>query len=614
MKDDRIAGLRAKAAALPAEPGVYIMKDREERVLYVGKARKLCNRVSSYFVGSHNRKTERMVSHVADFDTVLCATEIEALTLENVLIKKHDPPYNIKLKDAKSYPYIKVTGEAYPRVVVTRDRRDPTGSYFGPYTGVGDAYAAADAVNRAFRLPVCRREFPRDTGKTRPCLYAQMGRCMALCKTLPSPAEYAETVRRVKRVLSGKIAGTVAALEEQMHAAAEEERFEEAARLRDTAAALTRLKQKQHAVSDPDLSCDVVAVYEAASGGGVLSILSIREGALNSKQDHLFTDGELSDAEAVFTFLGALYAGVQLPPELLLAFPAEQEECEELAAALTALAGHRVTVRVPQRGEKKRLCEMALANARHRRERYESDRERSDQTAVRLAELLSLEVVPERIEAYDISEWGQELITASMVVFEGGRKKPSAYRLFRIRREGQDDCRAMKEALARRLSHKEESFGVLPDLILADGGVGQVRAVQEALFEAGCEIPVCGMVKDDAHKTRALTDGDREIGIGADPLLYGFIYKIQEEVHRFAVKSVQKAKRKTLRRSVLEDIPGIGAVKAKHLLSHFKSLREMEKAEPEELMAIPGIRETDALQIRRFFEERRSKKEARKQP
>ena len=610
MTEETLLALRRRAADLPAEPGVYIMKDKNGAILYVGKSRRLRNRVSSYFVGTHNRKTERMISRVADFDTVLCHTEIEALTLENILIKKHTPPYNIRLKDAKSYPYIKITDEKYPRLVVTRERGED-GSYFGPYTGMSDAYAAQESVSRIFRLPTCRRKFPEDTGRGRPCLYADMGRCMALCRSLPPVEEYAAGIRDVRRVLDGHIGATVAEIEEKMRAAAEEEHFEEAARLRDSAAALRKLRGKQRVVSSPSVSLDAIALYTGETAS-VLSLLSVREGMLGNKRDFLFSADALTDPAALFAFLTGIYETACIPRLILLDFPAEDEEIAEFSDTLASLAGQRIEVAIPRRGEKKKLCEMAAANARHRYERHAAEEERDDQNCLRLASLLGLEVVPERIEAYDISEWGNEYVTASMVVARSGRMRPSEYRLFRIRTtDGMDDYGAMREALLRRAAHIGDgspSLGEAPDLILTDGGRGQVHAAEEALSQAGVNIPVFGMVKDDYHKTRALTDGEGDISIAKEQGLYSFIYKIQEEAHRFAVKSVQSAKRKTLRRSSLEEIPGIGPKKARLLLSHFGSLSGISELSAEELTALRGISATDAEAIVGYFRKKKEKK------
>ncbi len=611
MTDEKLMALRKKAAALPPSPGVYIMKNSEGRIIYVGKSRALRNRVGSYFVGSHNRKTARMVASVEDFDTILCGSEMEALTLENALIKKHTPYYNIKLKDAKSYPYLKITDEAYPRVLVTRDRQAPSGEYFGPYPGMSEAYAALEAVTRAFRLPTCRHRYPEEIGRHRPCLYADMGRCMALCRGKITPDEYQAVIRNVRRVLSGRISETQASVTAAMKRAAEAERFEEAARLRDTAAALARLKDKQRVVSDSDVECDAIAVYSSEMGGGVLSLLSVREGILLGKQDYPFSEGELDTPDAVFSFLCGIYGAGSIPREVLLDFSADDEVVSEFAESLTALSGHRVAVLLPKRGRKKSLCRMASENARLTYTRHVAEKESRDETAVRLASLLSLEVVPERIEAFDISELGNEAITASMVVFCGGRKKSSDYRLFRIRgTETVDDYASMHEAVARRLAHigKEEgSLGARPDLILVDGGRGQVHAARKALEEWGGTLPIFGMVKDDFHKTRALTDGEAEISIASDKGIYRLLYTIQEEAHRFALRSVHEKKRKTLRHSSLESIPGIGPKKAKILLSHYGSIARIREASAEELSSVPGITVSDARSISRYFEKEGTK-------
>ncbi len=603
--------LREKASALPASPGVYLMKDAAGRILYVGKSRALKNRVLSYFVGAHNAKTERMVARVRDFDTVLCQSEMEALTLENVLIKKHTPPYNIKLKDAKSYPYIRITSEAYPRIVVTRDRGEG-GRYFGPYSGMSDAYAVADAVNRTFRLPTCKRKFPKDTGKERPCLYASLGRCLAPCRRLPSQEEYGALIAGAREVLSGRIGRTVATLEEKMNQAAEEERFEEAILLRDTVSSLRRLRDRQRVVTDAGVDCDAVALAEGKSAS-VLSIISVREGAVGKKHDCLFSPGEMTDPETVFSFLTGFYPEGEIPPLVLLDFSADEELIDEFSASLSELAGRRITVLSPVRGEKKKLCLMAKDNALHRSKQAEDDAAKSEATLARLSSLLALEVFPDRIEAYDISRWGQEAVTASMVVYEGQRLRPSAYRLFRIKEGVRDDVSAMEEAIYRRLAHAEEG-SPLPDLILVDGGPLQVGGARRAMERANVSIPVFGMVKDDFHKTRAITDGEQEISIALEHSVYSFIYKLQEEAHRVAIKSATNKKRRSLKETRLSSIPGIGPGKASELLKHFGSLRAIADAGEEELLATPKINHRDALAIRAFFEKERERAEEKKRP
>ncbi len=600
-----ILRLREKAAALPAEPGVYLMKDKNGKIIYVGKSRKLKNRVTSYFVGEHNRKTARMVSQVADFDTILCDSEIEALSLENVLIKQHTPHYNIKLKDAKSYPYIKMTDSPYPRLIVTRDRQAGRGRYFGPYTGTAAAYAAADAVNRIFRLPTCRRSFPKDIGKERPCLYAQMGRCMAPCTGNISAEEYGKTVQAACAVLDGGVRDTVRLLEAEMLQYAEAERFEDAARCRDSIAALRHLQEKQKVVADAHVEQDVFAVY-TDDACGVLSMLMVREGKLCGKNEFVFSAAEIPDAESLSAFLYDFYRdGSRLPREVLLAFSLEEEEYETLARVFSERAGHRVILHTPQRGAKRSLCAMAEANAKERAARYAADMVREDKTLISLCHLLGLEVLPDRIEAYDISNLGTEHIKAAMVVYADGGMKRADYRTFTIQStDGIDDYAATREALTRRLSHIGDgspSLGTAPDLILLDGGVGHVHVGREVLATLGLDIPIFGMVKDDFHKTRALTDGEREISIALEGGVFAMIYKIQEEVHRVAVRQTMGAKRKTLRRSSLEDIPGIGPARAKLLLAAFGGLSKLKKAKEDDIAAVRGISHTDAAAVYRHF-------------
>jgi excinuclease ABC subunit C len=600
-----ITELRKKAAALPLQPGVYMMKDKHGKIIYVGKSRKLKNRVSSYFVGEHNRKTERMVAQVADFDTILCDSEMEALSLENVLIKQHTPHYNIKLKDAKSYPYIKLTDGSYPRLLVTRDRGAGHGRYFGPYSGTSAAYAAADAVNRIFRLPTCRRVFPRDIGKERPCLYYQLGRCVAPCTGNVSEADYEKTVQSACAVLSGGVRDTVRLLEEEMLHYASNERFEDAARCRDSIAALNHLQEKQKVVADAHVEQDVFAVY-ADDTCGVLAMLTVREGKLCGKNEFVFSAAEIPDEESLSAFLYDFYRdGSKLPREVLLAFSLEEEEYETLSAVFSERAGRRVTLHTPQRGAKRSLCAMAEANAKEKAARYAADMVREDKTLISLCHLLGLEVLPERIEAYDISNLGAEHIKAAMVVYAEGGMKRSDYRTFSIKStDGIDDYAATREALTRRLSHVGDgspSLGTAPDLILLDGGRGHVHVGRAVLAELGLDIPIFGMVKDDFHKTRALTDGENEISIALDGGVFAMIYKIQEEVHRVAVRQTMGAKRKTLRRSKLEDIPGIGPARAKLLLSAFGGLSKLKRARQDDIAAVRGISAGDAASVYRYF-------------
>lgn len=594
--------LRRKAAALPLCPGVYLMKDESGKIIYVGKSRKLKNRVSSYFLADHKtRKTQKMVSHVADFDYILCDGEMEALTLENTLIKRHTPHYNIRLKDAKSYPYIKVTAEDYPRVVVTRERKNDRGKYFGPYSSSAAAHEAADTVTRVFSLPTCHRSFPRDIGRERPCLYAQMGRCAAPCTGAVPPEAYRELIRGAIGVLSGNVRGTRAALESAMLEAAEAERFELAAHYRDAMAALDRLSDKQKVVGDADEDRDVLALYRD-DFCMVLAVLSVREGKLIEAHAYLLEkDAEDEDLSTVVTtFYGTPEA---VPREVLLSFDLPEETYGLLSDYLTKFSGHRVEVRTPQRGKLRSLVDMALENARDRAAKAREHAEREETVLVNLARLLGLEVVPERIEMYDISEIGQEHITAAMIVTDGTAFHRSDYRTFRMKTlTHADDYAAMQETLSRRLTHIGDgspSLGDAPDLILLDGGAGQVHAVLELLPDFPGMPPVFGLVKDDYHKTRALTDGENEISIATDRSIYAFLYRLQEEVHRVAVRATMGAKSKTLRRSALEDIPGIGAAKAKKLLSCMKytALKTATVAE----MTAAGISGADAARVYAYY-------------
>ena len=608
-----LPALREKAATLPLSPGVYLMRDKEGTVIYVGKSRKLKNRVTSYFVGNdHPIKTARMVSRVADFDYILCDGEMEALTLENTLIKQHAPKYNVKLKDAKSYPYIKISRGDYPSLTVTRERKDDKGRYFGPYRSSATAHEALDAVKRVFSLPTCRRSFPEEIGKERPCIYDQMGRCVAPCRNGISAEEYRALVKCAGWVLEGNVADTERELTEEMKRAAEREEYEIAAKYRDRIAALHRLSDRQKVVSDASVSRDVFALWEDDLCG-VFAVLNVRAGKLLNKNEYLFSAGEIAEGNDVTGLLLRYYSEIgDYPREVLTDFPLDPEDCAVLSELFSREAKRAVSVRVPKRGELRELCDMAQANARQRAERYRAESAREEGTLVSLSSLLGLEVLPERIEAYDVSNLGSEHITASMAVFENGKPKRSDYRTFKIRTtDGVDDYGAMREALTRRLSHIGDgspSLGDAPDLILLDGGVGHVRAGRAALSEAGREdIPIFGMIKDDFHKTRAMTDGENEISFARRQVVYVLIYRIQEEAHRVAVSSVMRAKSKTLTRSSLEAIPGIGPAKARRLLSAFGSLRALSAAEETAIAAVGGISERDAKAVFDHFAAKRKR-------
>lgn len=605
----RTERLRDKANSLPMQPGVYIMKGSDGGIIYVGKSKKLKNRVTSYFSSNtHTPKTEKMVSLVHDFDYIVCDTEIEALTLENVLIKKHSPRYNIKLKDAKSYPYIKVTAEEYPRLYVTRDRRSGKGTYFGPYSGSAAAHAALDTVMRIFALPTCRRSFPRDIGRERPCIYFDMGRCCGLCTGRIDAEDYRMRIRHAQRVLDGHSADVKSELSAQMERAAEELMFERAAGLRDSIRALERLSEKQKVVADAGVDRDVIAIYTSETEGAI-AVLSIREGALINKNEFILSSSQLSSADDAVALIAGYYEDTgNIPREIMLDFDPEDEELRLLADYLGILAKHRVTVKVPERGEGRRLCDMARENAAEAARQYRLDGEREDKGLKRLSQLLGLAEPPTRVEAYDISNIGSEHITASMVVWADGKLKKSDYRVFNIKStDGVDDYASMREAVSRRLAHIGDgsaSLSCAPELILLDGGVGHVGVIKELLREMGTDIPVFGMVKDDFHKTRAITDGEREISIAQETAAYTFVYALQEEAHRFAVKHSTGAKTRTLTHSSLEKIEGIGPAKAKALLAAMP-LSMIREADVQRLAQIKGISAADAEKIYEYFREKR---------
>ncbi len=601
-KNERLGRLLEKANTLPLCPGVYLMKNSGGRVIYVGKSRKLKNRVSQYFQNNiKNTKTDRMVAAVENFDYIVCHTEIEALTLENTLIKQYNPKYNIKLKDAKSYPYIKITQEAYPRVVYTRTRGHDKATYYGPYTGTATVFSILTLLYKSFGIPSCHRRFPADIGKGRPCLYYQMGQCCGVCTGEVGEEEYGRLIKAAADILRGNIRETRKELETRMYAYSEQENFEAAIRCRNTISALDKLSEKQKVVTSSTENYDVVGLFEDEVAVG-LSVLNIREGVLVNKSDYVFGGQRILDENSISTFLCDYYRGKgDVPHEILLSFAVAEEEQELIGRYLSSVSHKKTTLRIPERGDKKALCRMAEENAAQAVKQYVADAEHSDTLLAELAALLGLEALPERIEAYDISNLGTEHKTAGMIVCQDGKLKSSDYRSFTIRGvEGADDYACMREAIRRRFSHlgdENGSFSHLPDLILLDGGRGHVSVVRETLSELGFDIPVFGMVKDDFHKTRALCDRENEISIARLRDIFVLIYKIQEEVHRYTVGRMTEAKRRTLKTSSLEAVPGIGPKKAKSVLLALGSLEAVKRADVATLAAAPGISLANATAI-----------------
>ncbi len=630
---NNIEFLRSKAASLPRLPGVYIMENRAGEVIYVGKSRSLRDRVSQYFHGSHDIKTEKMASSVNNFRFIVCNTEMDALILENDLIKKHTPRYNILLKDSKSYPYIKVTNDPFPRIVMTRKKSDG-GKYFGPYSGTGVIFDIISTLERTLGIPSCKRSFPKDIGKSRPCVYRQIGRCCGVCAGDVDEAEYKKIIDCAVSILRGNIKDAVRELEERMYLASSRERFEEAARCRDSIEALKKLAEKRKVTSlSAGGEYDVIALASSAENR-CAAVFYIRDGIISDSEQFIFGADEITgyitkneadvspvgqENSDVFdsgdfplsAFIVNLYMGREyIPKEILLSFDMPSSERALVEEYLTKRAGRRVTLKTPIKGELRRLCDMAENDAvRH----FESRKVRADaneRVLASLASSLGLEVLPERIECYDISNLGDEFITAGMIVFEDGKFKKSDYRYFRIKStETNDDYASMREALKRRLSElagKDESFSREPDLILLDGGTSHVSVVREVCQRAGLEIPVFGMVKDSHHKTRTIVSDAEEISIANDMPLFQFIYKLQEEVHRFTVGKMKAAKLKTLKTSGLEKIKGIGPAKAKELLLSMGSVQKIASATAEELSAVPKISRADADAVVKYFADKRA--------
>ncbi len=613
--DKRLEELLERANALPTSPGVYIMKDKHGKVVYVGKSRKLKNRVSQYFQNSKkNYKTERMVRSVEDFEYIVCSTEIEALTLENTLIKQYTPKYNIRLKDAKSYPYIKVTNGEYPRIVYTRTRLADKAKYYGPFSGTSTVFSVINILQKTLGIPSCKKQFPRDIGKGRPCVYYQMGQCVGVCTGKVDKADYDELIRCACDILRGNTAEARRTLEAKMMAYAEEERFEAAARCRDTLRALLRLSEKQHMVAAPDAEQDIFGFY-SDDACSCVSVMYVREGAVTDKRDFVFGADQIVDGEALSAFLVEHYKMRDcIPKNIIISFELDEADILALTEYFSSVAGRRINIRRPERGDLHKLCETVNENAAEKARRYKEEGKKDDTALVRLATLLELEVLPERIEAYDISNVGADNKSAGMVVMKNGKMSRADYRSFNIKNvEGIDDYSCMREAIERRVAHllsdESGSFSEYPDLMLIDGGRGHVSVVKEVLAKNGIDIPVFGMVKDDYHKTRALSSETDEINIAKEKSVYMLVYKIQEEVHRYTVSKTMGAKRKTLKHSSLEKIEGIGPTKAAKILSYFGTLGAVKAADAEEIEKVKGVSRRDAEAVYNYFhsEEKRGK-------
>ena len=586
---DKIEELRKKANKLPLLPGVYIMKDASREVIYVGKAKALKNRVSSYFHGDHLPKVAAMVSHVDDFDVIVAATEFEALGLENSLIKRHMPHYNILLRDDKTYPFLRLDEkEDYPVFTIVNRVKDDGARYFGPYGGRGVSKSIIGTLCRALRLPDCSRRFPRDIGKERPCLNHHMKTCEGWCRGTPGMAAYRERIAQAEQILSGGSRELLDGLEREMMRAAEELKFEKAAELRDRMRAVQELQNRQNVIKAARADTDAIGFYRSSRTAFV--VLHYTDGDLAGKDFELMPEPVEEDAQAISSLVRQYYSRRCAWPKLIL-LPAEIEDQEPLAELLSEMAGRRVELSVPQRGTRREFGEAALRNAREESIRAESEAERRIKTLEWLQKMLGLEELPRRIEAYDISNTGNFGIVSSMTVFEDGKPARRSYRKFHMKTvPTQDDFASMRETVGRRVDRfveKDERFMPLPDLFLIDGGPGQVAAAEEALAERGfLHIPVFGMVKDDRHHTRALTDREgREIGLRQNPAVFALVGNIQEETHRFAIEYHKKLREKTIA-SQLEGITGVGPQRRKALLDAFKSVKAVREATVEQLNTV----------------------------
>ncbi|MBR5516080.1 MAG: excinuclease ABC subunit UvrC [Clostridia bacterium] len=601
-----LSELRQRANELPMSPGVYLMKDKQDKIIYVGKSKALKNRVSQYFKesGHSDFKTRKMVSNVDRFDYMLTHTEIEALSLENRLIKLHKPKYNILLKDDKSYPYIKVTtGDEYPRIQFVRKRSSDKARYFGPYSGASTAYSIIRTAQRSFGIPRCSKVFPRDIGKTRPCLYYQLGQCQGVCTGKVDKEHYHESVKDMLSFFGGSFSAVKESLTEKMNYASENLLFEMAAQYRDSIKELDTLWQKQKVVGAPDAEYDIISLY-SDDLSSCLAIFYVRDGCVIDSEKFVFGADQIINDETVVGFLCDLYTKREyIAKNILIGFEINEESRELLSEFLNEKSDHKVYIKFPERGDLRSLCNMVYDNARQYAGQYKADTERDNKTLIKLASLLCMEVVPEHIEAYDISNFGNDNITGGMISVRNARFCRKDYRTYKIRgtNDAQDDYASMRETIERRLSHTENPY---PDLILLDGGKGHVSTIKELLAELNIDIPVFGMVKDSFHKTRALTTESEEISIAREQAVFQLVYKIQEEVHRFTVNAMSGAKSKSLTHSSLEKIEGIGPKKAKLLLAHFKSISKIKEASTDELAAVKGISPANAEAIYSYYQKK----------
>lgn len=607
---------------LPGKPGVYIMRDAADGILYVGKAVNLHNRVRSYFRENIGRgpMIDKMVTLIARFEYIVTDSELEALVLENNLIKEHSPKYNTLLKDDKTYPYIKVTmGEDYPRILFSRQMKKDKSRYYGPYTSAAAVKDTIELLNKLFCLRTCNRSLPRDIGNERPCLNYHIKQCMAPCQGYIDREQYRQQLGQALEFLNGNYNKILKDLEEKMKRAAQELEFEEAARYRDLHASVKSVSQKQKITDSALDDKDIIALYRDETDA-VVQVFFVRDGKLIGREHYYMTHvSGIGKEEILEGFVKQFYAGTPfIPRELMLQY--EIADSELVEKWLSERKGGRVYIRVPKIGSKEKLVELAAQNARlvlsQDKEKLKREEGRTIGAVKEIADWLGLSCV-DRMEAFDISNISGFENVGSMVVYEKGKPKRSDYRKFRIKTvAGPDDYACMKEVLTRRLVHGLEesreleerdidreygSFTKFPDLLLMDGGRGQVNIALSVLEELGIHIPVCGMVKDDNHRTRGLYYNNVEIPIDTRSEGFKLITRIQDEAHRFAIEYHRSLRSKAQVKSQLDDIPGVGPARRKALMRHFKSLEEIKAAQVEELMQVPEIPQNVAEEIYQFF-------------
>lgn len=573
---------------MPLLPGVYLMLDEKSEIIYIGKAKLLKNRVTSYFRGEHLPKVAAMVEKVWDFDVIVAASEFEALVLENSLIKRHQPHYNILLRDDKTYPYIRLDKKSeYPKFTIVNKVSEDGARYFGPFGGRGISREIIDTVCKALKLPTCGRVFPRDLGKCRPCLNFHIGACPGYCAGNSSEEEYAARIRDAEMILGGKSEELVSELEREMQKASDELRFEQAADLRDRLRSIQGLSNRQRVIGAVTADADAVGFFRGAKS--CFAVLHYVGGDLAAKDYDLIDEPLESDSEAVSVLIRQYYSIRGVWPKTVC-LPFEIDDMDDIAQMLTEASGHKVSLEVPQRGEKRAMTDKAMLNAREECIRATTAAQRRLKTLEWLRDTLELPEVPRRIEAYDVSNTGSFGIVASMTVYVNGRPLKKDYRKFKIKdQSAPNDYGSMKEILTRRfkrLLDGDESFSEPPDLMLIDGGASHAKVAEEVLQELNLRIPVMGMVKDDRHRTRALIlASGEEVGITGNPAVFALIGRIQEETHRFAIEYHRSLRSATIG-SQLDEINGVGEKRRNELLKHFRTIRAIKAASYNELCTV----------------------------